>query len=221
LSLDWNALWYKSCYHLCGAALSLGCSFRTEGMHHVPATGPVLLIANHQSVIDPVLVGLAVRRPMISLARKTLFRHRLLALVMSSFHAVPVDQEGFAREGLQTLIDLLRAERVVLLFPEGERTFTGEMQPLRPGVHLVVKKAPAPIVPVGIAGAFDAWPRSQPLPFLSPLFWPAGKASMAVSLGKPIDGRRVAQLPRAEVLDQLFRALKEQQARAERLRRRP
>jgi 1-acyl-sn-glycerol-3-phosphate acyltransferase len=187
-------------------------------MHHVPKTGPALVIANHQSFIDPVLIGVAAHRRLCYLARKTLFKHRILAQLMTSFNAFPVDQEGFAREGLVTLIRLLHDGQAVLLFPEGERSWKGNVQELRPGVHLLIKKTKAPIVPVGVAGAYESWPRTRMLPILSPVFWPAGKGRMAVSIGKPLDGAALAERPRAEVLQLLHANLLERKARAEHLR---
>src|SRR5260370_706938 len=84
---------------------------------------------------------------------KTLSRNRAFAWFISQYNAVPINQEGFSREGLRTIIDYLKAGRAVVMFPEGERTPNGQMQPLRPGVHLLVKWVEMPIVPIGIAGA--------------------------------------------------------------------
>ena len=205
--LDWWSLWYDACYCLNAATCHIAFGLRVEGMHHVPKTGPALLIANHQSFIDPVLIGVAAHRRLSYLARKTLFKHRLLARLLTSFNVVPVDQEGFAREGLVTVIKLLHQGRAVLLFPEGERSWKGNVQELRPGVHLLIKKTKAPIVPVGVAGAYESWPRTRALPTLSPVFWPAGKGRMAVSIGKPLDGAALAEMPREEVLQRLHQHL--------------
>lgn len=212
-------LWYESCYWLSASVMTFGFSLRTEGHEHVPRKGPVLLIANHQSYIDPILVGLAVRRHPVFLARQSLFRHRPLARLMRSLHAVPVNQEGFAREGLQKIFEQLRAGRVVGVFPEGERTGHGRMSPLRPGIHLLIKRMAMPVVPVGISGAYDAWPRWRAYPIPAPLFLPAGKGTIAVSVGPAMDSRRFADQPRETVLAELFVELQKQKERAQRLRR--
>ncbi len=214
-------LWYEGCYWLSATAMTFGFSLRTEGHQHIPRQGAALLIANHQSFIDPILVGLAVRRHAVFLARQSLFRHRSLAWLMRSLHAVPVNQEGFAREGLKKILEQLKAGRAVGVFPEGERTCNGPMNPLRPGIHLLIKKMEMPIVPIGIAGAYDAWPRWRAYPIPAPLFLPAGKGTIAVSVGRPMNSRLFAGQPRDKVLADLFVELQKQKDRAERLRRKP
>jgi 1-acyl-sn-glycerol-3-phosphate acyltransferase len=212
-------LWYDGIRWLSLTGMTLAFSLRLDGVDNVPRSGPALLIANHQSFLDPLLVGIAARRHLRYLARQTLFRHRFLAWLMRSLNAVPIDQEGFARAGLKTILDQLQEGRAVLVFPEGERTHDGDIHPLRAGVHLLVKRGRAPIVPVGIAGAFTAWPRHRPLPIPAPLFLPAGKGTLAVSVGRPLDARLLVALPRDRLLETLLAELQQAHARAERLRR--
>jgi 1-acyl-sn-glycerol-3-phosphate acyltransferase len=132
---------------------------------------------------------------------------------------VPVDQEGVAKEGMKAVLELLKAGEGVLVFPEGERTWTGPMQALKPGILLVLKKFPVPMVPVGIAGAFEAFPRTQKLPRLSPPFLPPTGADLAVSIGKPIPPEHYEGMPREKILEDLFEAIYQQRQLAERLRR--
>jgi 1-acyl-sn-glycerol-3-phosphate acyltransferase len=212
-------LWYEAAFLSGMAAMTLGFSLRTEGRKNMPAGGPVLVVANHQSFLDPLLVGLAVHRHLCYLARKTLFHNPAFAWIIRSFNAVPIDQEGVGKEGLKTILDQLKLRQAVLMFPEGERTETGTMNPMRPGVHLLIRRAEAPVLPVGIAGAFDAWPRSRPYPTPAPLFLPAGRSTIAVSVGKPLDRQRFLSLPRQQALQQLFDEIQKVQRRAERLRR--
>jgi 1-acyl-sn-glycerol-3-phosphate acyltransferase len=212
-------LWYDFCYWMCMAVLKLGFSMHTDGYRQVPATGAALIIANHQSFLDPVLVGLAARRRLHFLARKSLFRHWGLSWLMRSLNTFPVDQEGFAREGLRAILDNLQAGRAVVIFPEGNRTPDGKMHPFRPGVLLLIKRVSMPVIPVGIAGAFDAWPRHRAFPIPAPLFCPGGKGRLAVSIGSPLDSRGLAALPREQALAELFNAVQKSQEQAERLRR--
>ena len=217
--MDLSALWYHANRCVCAAGMTLGFSLRTEGMRHVPGSGPLLVIANHQSFFDPVLIAVAVRRPVGALARKTLFRNPAFAWLIRSFNAVPIDQEGIGIEGLRVAVEILRQGRALLVFPEGGRTPDGLIQTLKPGIHLLIKRSQVPVVPVGIAGAYDAWPCWRPYPIPAPLFLPATKRSIAVSIGCPLRPRYLASLTRDQVLSTLSEELQKAHERAQRLRR--
>jgi 1-acyl-sn-glycerol-3-phosphate acyltransferase len=212
-------LWYEVNYLVGMAAMTLGFSLRVEGKKNVPRTGAALIVANHGSFLDPILAGLVCRRHICYLARKSLFRNPLFRRLITSFNALPIDQEGIGKEGIKAVLAELAKDRAVLVFPEGTRTEDGAIQPLRPGIQLLIRKAQVPVVPVGIAGAFHALPYWKSCPILSPLFLPAGKSTIAVAAGKPLDGRRLAELPRQEVLAELSREMHTALARAEKLRR--
>ncbi|MSQ93812.1 MAG: 1-acyl-sn-glycerol-3-phosphate acyltransferase [Gemmataceae bacterium] len=217
---SWFSAWHDSLYAAYHAAFTLGFSLRLQGHRNMVQQGPALLVANHQSFLDPLLVGLCAQRPLVYLARKTLFRNRFFGAMIRSLNAVPIDQEGVGKEGIRTILDQLQLGKPVVVFPEGERTLTGTMAPLKPGVHLIIKRAQVPIVPVGIAGAYDAWPRMRGYPLPAPLFLPAGAGTISVSLGKPLDAKRYAELPREQALQELFDKIQAEQERAEKLRRR-
>lgn len=213
--------WYEGAYWLSATGMILGFSLRGEGSRNIPASGPALLLANHQSFLDPIAVGVAVRRHVCYLARLTLFRNPAFGWLLRSLRTAGINQEGFSREGLKTVLDNLQIGRAVLVFPEGERSHDGVIRPFRPGISLIIKKSPmVPIVPIGVAGAYDAWPRWRHYPIPSPLAWPAGKGTVAVSIGKPLDAKRLAELPRDQMLSELSVELQKVQQRADRLRRR-
>lgn len=217
---DWlKALWWDCCWWSCSAGMIFGGSLRVRGTRHMPQTGPALLIANHQSFFDPVLIGIAARRRLSYLARKTLFDNRFFAFLIDTLNAVPIDQDGVGKEGIKTILAQLQQGRAVVVFPEGERTEDGKMLPLKPGISLLIKRVNAPIIPIGIAGAHAAWPRHQLLPLPAPLFMPPWAGTMAVSVGPALDGKRFADLPRDQLLKDLFGELQKVQLDAERLRR--
>ncbi|MCS7158939.1 MAG: lysophospholipid acyltransferase family protein [Gemmatales bacterium] len=169
------SVWYQSVLHrfsfpVVSTEMALLFSVRTWGYHQVPASGGLLIIANHQSFLDPVLVGMAVRRRVVYLARKTLFRNPFFRWLIKSYGAIPIDQEKPTTEGIRTAVELLRRGEGVVIFPEGERTPHGQMLELKPGVTLLVRRGQVPLLPVGIAGAFEVWPRHQLLPRLCPLW---------------------------------------------------
>lgn len=214
-----SRLWYAGWSNLAAIVTTLGFSFRHEGMNNVPKTGPLLVLANHQSFLDPPLVGIALRRRVIFLARKTLFRNPFFGWFIRSLNSVPIDQEGVGKEGIRTVAEQLNLGKAVIVFPEGARTPDGVMHPFKPGVHLLIRKTRAPILPVGVAGAFDAWPLHQAAPTWAPMFLPARKGTVAVSIGKPFDSNELADMPREEALKVLFDRIAQVQQRAEKLRR--
>lgn len=211
----WWDLGEVACFYTMTALFSL----RMAGGQHVPRTGPVLVLSNHQTFLDPVLVGLAVPRYVSWVARQTLHKNPLFARLISSLRAIPIDHKGFSREGLQATLDALDGGACVGMFPEGERTHDGALEPFKPGISLLIKRARAPIVPAGIAGAYAAWSRHRKLPRLAPLFRPPSDATIAVSVGRPIDPAKYEKASREEMLEDLRRAVRAEMGNAERLRR--
>jgi 1-acyl-sn-glycerol-3-phosphate acyltransferase len=121
--------------------------------------GPAILASNHESYLDPPLIGSAVDRPICFLARKTLLDVPVLGWLLPKLKVIPVDQEGNDRSALKALIRVLRAGEAALVFPEGARTLDGKLQPALPGIGLVIAKTLAPVVPMRIFGAHEALPR--------------------------------------------------------------
>lgn len=210
--------WYDVCWWICYVGFSFGYSLRVQGRRNVPRTGPVLIVSNHQSFLDPIPIGLAVPRYLTVLARDTLFKSRPLAWLMESLGTLRIDRD-FGKEGLRATLDALARGRCVHLYPEGERSHDGELAPFKAGVSLLIKKVKAPIVPVGLAGAYGAWSRHMKRPKFAPLFLPANEATMAVSIGKPIDPAPFEKMDRGEMLQKLYDAVKVEVEKAKRLRR--
>lgn len=140
--------------------------FRWRVLHpkRVPAAGPVIIAANHTSFADPPLIGSAAERPVNFLARATLFDTPGFGWLIRQYNAVPVDRDGGGGAGLKVILDRLNAGNCILLFPEGTRSRDGQLQPAKSGIGLTVIKSAAPVVPVRIFGAYEAYGRHHLLP---------------------------------------------------------
>jgi 1-acyl-sn-glycerol-3-phosphate acyltransferase len=156
-----------------------GYGLRAAGRENWPETGGGLVCANHQSHFDPPLVGLTCSRRMNYLARDTLFRVPGLKQLIHFLDAIPIDREGGGLAGLKETLRRLKAGELVLIFPEGTRTHDGEVAPLKPGFIAVARRSRVPLIPVGIDGAYQAWPRTACFRAR------AGSASSLVSRSRP------------------------------------
>ncbi|GAB4245050.1 MAG: hypothetical protein OHK005_10160 [Candidatus Methylacidiphilales bacterium] len=161
-------LWYHFCKNLSAVYFRLFHDLRVQGLEHIP-DGAFLLASNHESFYDPPLIGCCLDTDLHYLARKTLFDHPLMARLLPSIQALPIDQEKPDMTGLKRIIALLKQGERVALFPEGARTLDGRLQPAAPGVGLVVSKVEVPVVPCRVFGAYHAWPRGGRPRLFTPL----------------------------------------------------
>src|SRR5689334_18979701 len=135
--------------------------FRVIHPERMIQTGPVILAMNHQSYLYPPLAGITCDRAIYLLARRTLSTVPVLGSLLPKLNLIPVNQEGVDRSAIKGIIRVLRAGNAVLIFPEGSRTLDGSLQPAEPGLGLVIAKTLAPVVPMRIFGAHEAWPRGS------------------------------------------------------------
>jgi 1-acyl-sn-glycerol-3-phosphate acyltransferase len=151
--------WYFSVYHLTRLIARVFFRFRILHRERMIQEGPVILVMNHESYLDPPFAGIGCQRAIYFLARKSLFDVPVLGWILPKLNVIPVDQEGGDRTALKALIRILRASHCALVFPEGSRTLDGNFQPAQPGVGFVIAKTLAPVVPMRIFGAHRALPR--------------------------------------------------------------
>lgn len=182
---------------------------RVEGGEHHLSHGAGLVCANHQSYFDPVLVGLSCNRRMNYLARETLFRVPFLKQLIHFLDAIPIDRDGSGLAGLKETLRRLKADELVLIFPEGTRSPDGEVQQLKPGFCAVARRSRAPLVPVGLDGAYQAWPRTAKFPTFSPI---------SVVIGPPLLPEEVAQLADEELVAEMEKRIRACHTRARQLR---
>jgi 1-acyl-sn-glycerol-3-phosphate acyltransferase len=170
--------YYWFCYHLIRLVGRIFFRLRFVHRERMINHGPVILAANHQSFLDPPFAGSASDRGIYFLARKSLLDGPFLGWLLPKLNVIPVDSDsGKDRTALKALIRILRAGEGTLVFPEGQRTPDGNLQPALPGVGLVIAKTLAPVVPIRIFGAYDAWPLRQKWPRFRPV---------TVVVGEPI-----------------------------------
>jgi 1-acyl-sn-glycerol-3-phosphate acyltransferase len=161
-------LWYRLVQIVSILVFLVQGGVRATGREHVPRDGGVLLVANHLSFLDVFVLGLLLRRPLNYVARSSLF-FPPLGWLIRSVGAFPIEREGVGKQGLVETLRRLQAGGIVTLFPEGTRSPDGELQPLKPGIAVLVSRARVPVVPVGIAGTFEAWSRHRRWPRPHPM----------------------------------------------------
>jgi 1-acyl-sn-glycerol-3-phosphate acyltransferase len=175
--------------------------------------GPVIVAMNHQSYLDPPLAGNACDRAIYFLAKKSLLKAPVLGWLLPRLNVIPVELEKTDRSALKTLIRILRSGQAVLVFPEGSRTPDGNLQPALPGLGLIIAKTRAPVVPMRIFGAFEAWPIGGKLRFGShitivvgdPIYFSdadleaAGRDAYAGSSRRVMDAIAALELPDAKI----------------------
>ncbi|OYW74952.1 MAG: hypothetical protein B7Z37_15470 [Verrucomicrobia bacterium 12-59-8] len=133
--------------------------FRVVGAEKLRFSGPAIIACNHVSFLDPPLVSIAFDEVVYSFARKTLFDHPLGGMILRSWQVQSVDRDKPDAGSLKATIRLLRAGRKVLMFPEGTRSYDGLPQSAEAGVGLFIAKGRAPVLPVRLFGAYEAYPR--------------------------------------------------------------
>lgn len=171
---------------------------KVYGAHRVPGRGGVLLVSNHQSYLDPVLLGVRLKRPLSYMAKSSLFKVPPFAWFIRSLGAFPIKQNSADIRALKEAIERVHEGRALNVFPEGSRTDTGKLLPIEPGIALVIRRAKVPVVPAVIDGAFDAWPLTRKM------FRPA---KIRVLYGSPMDLSNLSREQVTETIARTFRML--------------
>jgi 1-acyl-sn-glycerol-3-phosphate acyltransferase len=159
---------------------------RFEGLENVPSDGPFILAVNHQSFLDPLFAGIALKGQLCFMARDTLFKSPVFGPLLSSVKAIPVRRGQADIASIKTIIAKLKQGESVCLFPEATRTTDGKIAPFKGGLGLLSRRSGAPVVPVLIDGAFESWPRHKKL------FSPGAK--ITVSYSPPIPAEKIKNM---------------------------
>jgi 1-acyl-sn-glycerol-3-phosphate acyltransferase len=187
----------RSIWKLAGGRLEV------SGLQNVPLTGPCILIANHQSYLDPPFLHAVVPRMLHPMAKSTQFASPVMGFLLAHVYTFPVRRYQTDPQAARTVLRRLDAGMAVMIYMEGERTWDGRLQQPRLGVMRLVLKAGVPVIPVRIDGSYAVWPRwdRRPKP-----------GALRFAFGRPIqfpklDDRRERNAAVLEARDRLVAAL--------------
>lgn len=180
---------------------------RVEGRGHLPGAGPLLLVANHASYLDPAALAAALplsRLPEVHWAgwSELMFSTAPMRLVSRACRVFPLDPKRGGLAGLTVAQTLHQRQQIVVWFPEGARSRDGRLQPFSAGIGLLMARTGVTAVPVYIQGSFEAWPVSRRLP---------RPRRISVVFGRPVQHNQLKEGAREDVdrhiADQLRRAV--------------
>ena len=169
----WSRCLYRCAQSVTYRLARLLYRYRPRHIDRIPASGPVVVVSNHQSHFDPPLVSHCFRQ------RDSLFDIPLLGKLIPRLQAFPVKRGETDTKAIREALRRLDMGAAVLLFPEGTRSKDGEVQEFKRGALLLLRKAKCPVLPVAIDGAIDAFPRTRKFP---KLFGPR----LHAAVGEPI-----------------------------------
>ena len=121
-----------------------------KGQENIPEQGPLIVMANHQSFLDPPLVGITMKRQVFFLAKEELFKNVLFGCVLKKIGVIPLKRGRTGTRSLRKSLKILSEDKVLGLFPEGTRSSKDEITEIKPGAVFIALKSKAPILPVGI-----------------------------------------------------------------------
>ena len=140
--------------------------------------GPCIYVANHQSFLDPPMIGQLFERQVYYLARKTLLNHPIMNYALPYCNVVPIDQEKPDPGSILKVLRLVRQGESIVIFPEGSRCEDGQIHDAMPGIGLILGRlAGVPVQPIRIEGAYDCLPPHRSRLELHPI---------TLSIGDPI-----------------------------------
>jgi len=176
---------------------------RFFGTQNVPSSGPVLILGNHQSYLDPPIIGAGLGRQLCYVARDSLFDNRFFAWLIDSINVMPIKRGTADIGAMKMIIEKLNSGEAIVLFPEATRSRDGNIAEIKPGFGLLAKRARATVVPAVIDGAFEAWPRHKHLP---------GLGKITVEYGKPIPPDHIRALSNEEFAAEITTILRQMQS---------
>jgi 1-acyl-sn-glycerol-3-phosphate acyltransferase len=170
--------------------------YRVEkrGLEHIPEEGPCVVVCNHVSYVDAVVISACVRRPIRFVIDHRIFATPVLGFIFRTMRAIPIapaKQDAALKE--KAFADVARALRegeIVGIFPEGKLTDTGEMNPFRPGIERIVAETPVPVIPLALRGLWGSF-FSRAVNGRAMRRWRGMFSRIALVAGPPVPPERV------------------------------
>ncbi|TET42451.1 MAG: 1-acyl-sn-glycerol-3-phosphate acyltransferase [Dehalococcoidia bacterium] len=162
----------------CRPLLNILFSWKAEGRENVPLTGPLILVANHVHVLDPIFLAFSLSRWITFVAKEELFRSLFLRLWLRWAGSLPLQRDGKVREKqriLESARKVLEEGLILGMFPEGGRSHDGKLRRGKPGSAVIASKRDVPLLPVGIAGTDK----------IHGISWLWKRPRIVVKIGKP------------------------------------
>ena len=132
-----------------------------KGLDNIPDTGPALLVCNHVSYVDALILGGAVRRPIRFIMEYDIYKSKALSWFFTGAKAIPIcsprQNKEVYEQAFEQVSQALEEGNLVLIFPEGQITRTGELNRFRPGIETILKKNPVPVVPMALNGLWGSF----------------------------------------------------------------
>ena len=195
--------WYSFGYNLSKFIAKTCFRFKVVHRERIIEEGGAILAMNHQSYLDPPLAGIACRREIHYLARKTLLRWPILGPILPKLNVIPVDQERADMSALKAVIRLVKAGHCTVVFPEGSRTPDGQLLPAQAGLGLIIAKTLCPVVPMRIFGAHEAFPRGGRPHLFQPITLVVGEPIRFTAADLAGDGRELYQRLSERVMERI------------------
>ena len=151
---------YSTSNVLLRSALRIFGDWKVEGRECVPPQGPLIIVANHQSNMDPPILAASIPRRIRFMAKRGLFHNPMASRFFKAYGAFPLNQSGNDLAAIQRSLQILEEDGALAIFPEGTRS-PNAMRRAHPGIAVIALKSGAPILPVGITGTAAIGPLWQ------------------------------------------------------------
>jgi 1-acyl-sn-glycerol-3-phosphate acyltransferase len=163
---------------------------RQNGLENIPEEGAAVLVCNHVSFVDPLVIAAASRRPIRFVMDYRIYRTPLISFVFRHMHAIPIaparDDAAMMEAAFEEVAKALEAGELVAIFPEGRITDTGEIYPFRPGVQRIVKRTPVPVIPMALQGLWGSFFSRKDGPAMSKPLRRGMFSAIALTVGVPV-----------------------------------